>query len=227
MQNTDDIFESLGGIFFKNLIDSTNEKNSAAQTRLILAGIALLTFVGAEAVKILFRNNFGSKGINLLRAFLCLVGFGLISAGCIAAWFQSDSPDLEQIGSPKSFLLAGIFYAILGIYVFAKAIVQKARAKDLVHPQYRGDSYLLSFLMKSGWSQAKVQNLAEPLLTLAIGIFPTPVNLLWGIPLLFCALSVWLHQLFELIFGVSHVRDVLAERGYQISRENGFSEVKH
>lgn len=45
MQNTDDIFESLGGIFFKNLIDSTNEKNSAAQTRLILAGIALLTFV--------------------------------------------------------------------------------------------------------------------------------------------------------------------------------------
>lgn len=227
MKNTDDIFENLGGIFFRNLIESSNEKNEAAHLRFMLAGLALLTFVGAEAVKLVFRTNFGSKGVSILRAFLCLLAFGLIATAAFAAWHQGPTESSEQIGSEASFFAMGVFYGALGLYVFIKAIVQKVRAKDTVHAQYRGDSYLLSSLMESGWTQARVQNLAEPLLTLALGVFLTAFNLVWGLPLLFCAISVWLHQLLELVFGVSHVRDMLAEHGYRMSAQGGFSEVKH
>lgn len=226
MKDTNDIFESLSGIFFKNLIDGLDGKNNAAVTRFILAATAMLMFVGTEAVKLVFRNNFGSKGVSIVRAVLCFLAFGAISAASIAASLYPQQ-GFEIIGHPISFFVMGLFYAVLAFYVLIKAIVQKARSKDQVHPQYRGDSTLLSSLMKSGWSQARVQNLAEPLLTLGIGVFLTAFNLLWGIPLAFCAVSVWLHQLLEAIYGISHVRDALAEKGYNTAQEGAFTEVKH
>lgn len=227
MKNSDDVFESLGGSFFKYLIDSTDDKNKSAQMRLMLVAMAILAFVGVEAVKVIFRNNFGSKGLSLFRVILSAIAFGVITGVSYTMWMENSS-DMREFGSPMSFIMTACFYALLTIFVLVKGIVQKTKKpNDEVHPQYRGDSVLLGFLMKEGWSQAKVQNLGEPLLTLALGIFLSAVNLIWGIPIIFCAISVWLHLIMEAIFGVSQVRDVLAERGYQMSKDAGFTEAKH
>lgn len=226
MKNTDDVFESLSGSFFKYLIDSSDDKNKSAQMRLMLVALAILAFVGVEAVKVIFRSNFGSKGLSLFKVILSAIAFGVISGVCYSIWKDNPS-DMSEVGSPRSFILTAGFYAVFAVFILVKGIMQKTKPNDEVHPQYRGDSTLLGFLMKDGWSQAKVQNLAEPLLILALGAFLSAVNLFWGIPLVFCAISVWLHMIMEAVFGVSQVRDVLAEKGYQISRDTGFTEAKH
>lgn len=227
MRNSDDIFSSLGGSFFKYLIDSSDDKNKSAQTRLILVALALLAFVGVEAVKVIYRTNFGSKGLSLFRVILSAIAFGILAFAAFGMGTVYDA-DAQAFGSQTSFMLTAGFYALLTAYVLTKGIMAKVKpATNVIHEQYRGDSTLLSFLMRDGWSQAKVQNLAETLLTLALGAFLTAVNPLWGIPLAFCAISVWLHLLMEAIFGVSQVRDVLAERGYQMSKEAEYAEAKH
>lgn len=226
MKNTDDVFESLNGSLFKYLIDSTDERNKSAQIRLMLVALAILAFIGVETVKVIFRSNFGSKGLNLFKVILSVIAFGVISGVCYTIW-ADNSPEMRGVGSPLSFKATAYFYAVLAIYILFQGIIQKYRSNDKVHPQYRGDSILLGFLMKDGWSQAKIQNLAEPLLILALGAFLLVFNLYLGIPLIFCAVSVWLHMIMEAIFGVSQVRDILAEKGYQVSRNIEFTEVKH
>lgn len=230
MKNSDDIFDSLGGSFFKYLIDSTDEKNKSAQTRLLLFGLGILAFVGVEAVKVVFRKNFGSKGLSLTKIILSSIVFGGL------AWFSYNywqNPDeiSSDMGSEISFEIATFFYGFLGVFILIRGIIQKAKPNEKVHYNYRGDSGLLGFLVKDGWSQAKVQNFAEPLFVLALGVFLSAVNLVLGVPLMFCAVSVWLHMLMESIFGVSQIRDKLAEKGYNNgklkSKESSFTEVKN
>lgn len=222
MRNSDDVFDSLSGSFFKYLIDSEDDKNKSAQTRLMLVAIAILAFVGVEAVKVVFRKNFGSKGLSLFRVILSAVAFILLA--WLALEMMAD-PDAAEVGTQASFKYAAGFYVLFALYILVKGIIEKVKPNSSVHAQYRGDSILLGFLMKAGWSQAKVQNLAEPLFTFAIGLFLSAVNPIWGLPIVFCAISVWLHLIMEAVFGISQVRDVLAEKGYQASQKSQFNEV--
>ncbi len=227
MRNSDDVFESLGGSFFKYLIESTNKGNNTAAIRLALVICALLAFVGVEAIKIIFRNNFGSKGLNLFRVILSSIAFGII-AGTTFAFLHDAAPEkVIDFGGPSSFMMGGGFYIFLSIYVLVKGIIEKRKPNNQLHPQYRGDSILLGFLMKGGWSQAKVQNLAEPIFTFSIGVLFLAINPIWGLPLIFCAISVWLHLVMEAVFGISKVRDVLAEKGHQISQHTQFFEASN
>lgn len=223
MRDNDQLFNQLGGSFFRYLIDSTDDKNKGAQTRLMLVAIGLLAFVGVEAVKVVFRKNFGTNGISILKLVIASIAFGLISFAAFGI-YGSESIEDSEFGSQDSFLYMAIFYAFFTIYILFKGVTEKGRANNNVHENYRGDSSILGFLIKEGWTQAKVQNLAEPLFTLALGVFLMAINIFWGLPLIFCAISVWLNLLIESFLGLDKVRDTLSNMGY--NRNNNFSEVQ-
>lgn len=98
-----------------------------------------------------------------------------------------------------------------------KGIIHKKESSVLTrHPEYKGDSHLLAFLIvKNGWSQKNVQNWAEPLFVVALGVLLATINLVWGIPIIFCALSIWAHQIFEYLFGHNQVDEKIRKSGYQ------------
>ena len=112
------------------------------------------------------------------------------------------------------------------IFLSIKAISQRGK-NEQIHPSYRGDSYVLGFLEKRGWTQAKIQNVAEPLLVLSIGVLLSVYNILLGIPLIFSALSVWIHYAYEAIGGLIEARDMLSDvKGMPQNEPKEFSEVR-
>ncbi len=229
MKNTDDLFNNFVAHGARNLIDSTDDKNTAAQTRLMLTLLGILAFVGIEAVKVVFRKNFGRKGISMVRIVLCSLIFAFIAASAFNTWSEGQTGDMDEAGNHASFLAVTVFYSILAFFVLVKGIIEKVKAvrSTTVNPYYRGESSLLNFLVKEGWSQNRVQNLAEPLLALGMGVFLASVNLMWGLPLMFCAASVWCYALVEVLFGSSHVTETLQEKGHKQGQNNEFSQINY
>lgn len=224
MKNSEDVFKNLSGSLFRYAIESTNERNNSAVFRLLLVLIGIFSFIGVEAVKVIYRSNFGKNGLSLFRAILSSILFAVIAYLSIIA-SNGNFDSLSKLGSKPTFQVTAIFYGFLSLYILVKSFYQKLKPNENIHPNYRGDSTILGFLMKSSLSQASVQNFAEPLSMLALGIFFSAVNFLWGLPLVFCAISVWLHLLMESFMGLSSIRDTLAEKGYAQSKEGSFSEA--
>ena len=211
---SDEVFKQLSGSFFHHFAESfLNGKNERSQKLAIFLFIVILAYAGVEAVKIFFRSNFGKKGLDIWKWLLSLVAF--IAIGIIAL---NDYLAIEQysttLGNSKDFLLhTSVFYFVLALLLLVKGIIEFRKKKtNPVHPSYRGDSTVLGFLGESGWKQAKIQNLAEPLLVLAVGIFLSPINLLLGLPLVFCAISVWIHYAYEAIRGLLIARNQLSDK---------------
>lgn len=196
MQNRDEISKRFGGQLLSDLINGGNP-NSNRATWLILA---LLAFVGEEAVQVLYRKNFGVGGLNIFRIILCFLLFEVIAV----VFFLSGanmSPSMDVIGSKASYTWAGVFYIILGFIVLFKGLAGVAKARNSKQPyKFTGESAILAFLGKDGWSQSKIQNVAEPILTLSVGFAFALVNILWGIPIIYCALSVWACKIIDAVF---------------------------
>jgi len=194
MENRDEFSKRL---FFQWLRDQMVPSGQISQRRSDLAFLALLAFVGEEAVQIIFRKNFGKGGLDPIRIIVCFLLFEIIAvAFFLTGLFADDS--LEVIGSRLSFFLASGFYAVLGFIILLKGIrgIKEAKEDYLLS----GESAFLSFLTKDGWSHSKIQNIAEPVLTLAIGVFFLLINIPWGIPIIYCALSVWACKVIDSIF---------------------------
>ncbi|RAJ89908.1 hypothetical protein LX87_05597 [Larkinella arboricola] len=219
MKQPNDMFNDLVGQASKSFIDSFNEKNNAAQTRLFLAVAGILVFVGAEVVKVVFRKNFGREGLSLTRvilSFICLL--------IISILFFSDILD-DEIGSKASNIFMGVLYGSIAFYTLIAGVKEWKISHDPkrlpknyknVPEDYKGSSTLLSFLLDEGWKQSAVQNFIEPITIILVAIGLTLVNLVAGIPLAFCAVSIWLYQLAEFIFGFNnHVDDVLKNQGHR------------
>jgi len=145
----------------------------------------------------------------------CVVFLG-IAIGAVYGYSEYGG-DAVNFGSKNSFAATAVFYFVLIPYLLFKGFKSKKNLKA-IHPNYRGDSFFFSFLMEGGWSQAKVQNFAEPVFLIAVGIFFLPFNLLLGIPLILCAISVWINLIAEIVLGVGAVRNDLAEKGYEHSQ---------
>ena len=215
----DQIFNRLTGSIWKyafetTVADSKDPNKRRSGNILFLIIVAILAYAGVEAAKLLFRKNFGKKGISITRMVLSIIAF-LIISGITFYYYTTFTLEDASIGSKESFLYTAIFYIVLSGYILFRGI--NSISKNPKIEAYRGDSYLLGFLMKGkkGWSQSLVQNLAEPLLLLAFGIFFTGINLFWGIPLIFCAISCWVHLLLETIVGLVKERNYLSDkRGY-------------
>jgi hypothetical protein len=216
--SSNDLFDMLFKLVLKNTFvpNKTGPNDNRVENQLQLAALALLAFVGADALKTVFRKNFGSNGLSLLRVVISFVAFCLIAVlGFILN--QPNSNINEAYGSRESYFFVSIFYLGLAFYVLIKGIKHKKASQAAhINPDYKGDSHLLSGLITtSGWSQANVQNWAEPLLTIAVGVVLALINVLWELPIIFCALSIWGYQVVEYLFGQNQVDEKIRKSGYQ------------
>ncbi len=170
----------------------------ATDNRGLLAALGLLAFVGEEAVQVLFRKNFGKDALDPQRILGCFILFELL-AGIF--FFVEGSPDsTDKIGSHESSVWGGIFYFLLGLVVLIKGMRGIEKAKGSKKPyKYAGDSAVLGFL-KSERGEPEIQRVWEPVFVLAIGIFFSFINILWGFPIIYCGLSVWACLILDEIF---------------------------
>ena len=235
MKQSEDIFSTLVRMLVKNVVlpDEKEGKNSSKQENLILLLLlAVLAFVGSEAVKVIFRNNFGRGALNGFKIILCSLIFWVIAyfAFSYSTELGHAEPKGEniEIGYPKTFFFTSIFYLILGFFVLIKGFmnIAKSSRNPQINPLYKGDSYLLEFLLNTGRSQKGVQNLEEPFSVLSIGVFFSGFNYLLGLPLVFCAISVWGYQIFEAVSGHNDIDKIITEKGYNQQQAEQFSEIK-
>lgn len=230
MKPTDDMFDSLMGQAGKSFVkilgsDSKNNNDDKETFILILALSGILAFVGSEIVKVIFRGNFGIGGINIVRvilSFICLLGISFV-------FFFAPN---EEIGSTTSFMFFGGFYTLLAFYTLIKGIkvYQQSQKNKTMPPYFTGQSTLLSFLLVEGWKQKTLLNFIEPIIIICIGIGFTFINYVAGIPLFFCAISIWIYQIVEFVYGYSNfVNTTLATKGHSTQNNNGtrFTQVKN
>jgi len=228
---SDEMFNQLSGSFIKHSFEGlVSEKNDRSKKIAILLLIVILAYAGVEAVKVIFRNNFGKNGLSITKlifSFLAFIAVGFIALDSYSTFDINGG--YSAYDSKNSFLYTSIFYFALALFLLIKGVIAVIkRTTNNVHPSYRGDSVILGFLMESGWSQAKVQNLAEPLTVLIIGIFLLPLNLFLGLPLIFCAISVWFHYGYEAYNSFLLARDELANnRGFPSNSSHTFSHASN
>lgn len=231
MDNSEEFFNTLarqgvrtaGETIFDNQPPAPGKPS--ADDRLMIIMLGILVFAGREAVSVVFRKNFGAAGINIARLILCFLLFSGIST---IAFFQVNSTDefATETGTSDSHFITGMLYVTLALFVLVKGIAQRTKAiKNGNFSNYGGDSYLLSFLIKDGWKQQTIQNLAEPLLTLAIGVVLCFFNLLAGIPLIFCAISVWGYFLIQWLFMGNNLQHNIEKINRQHQQPDHFNEI--
>jgi hypothetical protein len=202
MSKADNLFSGLVGKAINESIESTRDNNNPAYIRLVLAISGILLFVGNEAIKVVFRKNFGFKGISIGRVivcFLCFLTFGIVG---IVFSISNDGRELSDLWFGRSsFFVSGVFYILLSFYLLRKAFVQRANAiKNQDFSDYQGESDLLNTLHLHGWSQTRIKYLAEPLYTLLLGATVFCYNPFAAIPFLICSLSVWGFGIMEFMF---------------------------
>ena len=203
MSNSDNLFSGLVGKALNEGINSTNEKNNSAAIRLALALTGILLFVGAEAVKVFFRKNFGQKGMNiyqLIIAFLCFLILGIV---CTEHYLFPEKFDMN-VGmdvTESSFLVVGVFYITLAFYLIRKGVIEFIKAKKSQNNiDFKGEPDVLKVLELNGWSQNKIRYLGEPGYTLLLAVVLFLYNPIGSIPLAVCAVSVWGHAVLEFLF---------------------------
>lgn len=227
------LFNKLAKGFGSALLESAlDDKNKKAENLATILGVALFTLItgvillsGTEASSLLLRKNFGRKGIYWLRLVLSIICFIVI--GGISYYMYLDFKEKPIVAfSAESFFYGAIFNWFLAVVLILKAVYERNKKEDKTyHISYRGDSYLLAFLMKSSWKQSTVQNFAEPFLLISLGVFLSSYNPLMGLPLLFCGFSSWIHLAWERIKGLLPLRNLLSNKGYVHSQEQTFANV--
>jgi len=202
MSNSDNLFNGLVGKAINEGINSTNEKNNSAAIRLFLALAGILLFVGAEAVKIVYRKNFGIKGFSMFRLIICFLCFLGIGIACISFGLGDELNGRDfWFMSKGSFVVCGAAYIVLAFYVIRKGILERIKAsKNQLYTDFGGEPDLLRILLEYGWSNNRIKYLAEPVYTLLLGVLLALYNPMAAIPIIFCAISVWLHAVLEFFF---------------------------
>lgn len=197
MKNSHDIFKENGLVALKNILSSGDDKGK--EDKLLYAIMALLLYSGSEGISIIFRNNFGRNGLNIGMIIGCFIGLGGIAGFSFYFYFTPEKMP-EGYGSPLSYLITGIFFSIIAIFILVRGIVliwNALEAGDL--SEYPGESNLLSFLKKERWSDGQIKFIAEPFTVISIGGAYAFFNLMGGLALMFCAVSVWARALVEII----------------------------
>ncbi len=201
MSNTDENFNALTGKAGKEIIEASNPNNNAAAIRLFITLFGIVIFLGNDAVKIIFRKNFGMATGSFIRllilsAILLILGIYLSSGtGTI------EVPGYEW-GSPLSYIVTGILFIILSPFLLYKGVKYwQNPVRANVHPDYEGESNLLSFLHKDySWSEGLIKYFAEPFYVLLLGVLYFIFNPFGGIIIGTCAISVWLFPVLKSFF---------------------------
>jgi hypothetical protein len=200
MGNTDDGFKMLTSKATVEAINSTNEGNKSSEIRLGLALTGMLLFVGNDAVKIIFRKNFGIGTVGIIRLILLVLIFTALGI----LFMNIGEIDNDYISvSTNSFSITGIVYVGLAAFILFRGVQHIKQSNKLnIHPDDEGEANLLSFLQEQyGWKQVNIQYFAEPFYTLFIAALLFFYNPIGAIPLAVCALSVWLFPIVKIFSG--------------------------
>ena len=190
-----------------------------------LAALIALLFAGAEVVYLLTRNKFGTQGVKRGRVFLGSLSFMALAYFCYKSYTDYYG-DVMDWGSEVSYLYATISLFIVGLIVLVRGLTVGGKDdSDVIDPIYRGNSWLLGGLVKEGIKQSTVQDLAEPVLFLAIGFCLFSYNYIWGLPFMFCAISSWFHFAVEAGFGFVNERRELSNKGRVYTQNRTMSKV--
>jgi hypothetical protein len=234
MQEPHDVFKTMLKMAGENYRKSQHGKlgdNEAAKAsstfQLLLLGILL--FVGADAMKVLFRTNFGSKSISLLRIGIASLIFFLWGVICLAiAMFIKNQRAIDFFllngGQPALYIIA-VFYFVLSFSVFRIGSVERSISKQSERFIYDpGISLLFGYLVSAGFSELKVQMMVEPFFIFSVGIALSCINLFLGVPIVICGISLLAYELYEKYFlGTDHIYQTLKNKGFQ--QDKNFSEV--
>ena len=167
----------------------------------ILGMIAgLLFLLGNKATNIVFRKNIGMGSDGLLG----LITLVLLFLGLGITFFYIDSVPFEFLkdSKPNSFPITGIVFIILALYIAFKGFHHyRVAERNNIHPDYEGESNLLSFLNTNyEWSERTIKYFVEPFYILFVGTLYFFFNSLGGIIIIFLAISVWFNPII-LLFG--------------------------
>lgn len=204
-------------------------KKIKAAIYLGLAALIVLLFMGAEAVRALFRKNYGVSGERGARA---LFVFALFTATSVLAFYAMIIVDDKEI--PEWFLflqgsdmhlITGVLYSALALHVLIKTIRYWIRtAQDKISPFDEGVSILAKYSKFRSWTKRDLFCKAEPLITIAIGFIYGVFDIIGGIPLIFCGLSVWGNELYQSVKGYEIKKD-MANMNKHISTRKFFTNV--
>jgi len=175
-------------------------KEHSILIRLVLAIAGLLVFIGVEAIKTFCRKDFAVTQRGMLRFVFCFLAFGGIAAFSFSMINSRESYAI-QYGTPQSHLVTGLVYAVTALYILITGMLQFTATRDgSPGLTLNGRSYLLGFLTKDGWKESTIQNLAEPLLLIAIGTALCFYDPYGGVPFIFCGAAVWFMAFINLLF---------------------------
>ncbi len=212
MSNIDGLFNrsvvNVGKGAIESAKNSGSNRSDLANAKLFINALLILLIIGADGAIIVFRSNFGGKGINLTRTMLCAICFAYISY----LLFTQNHLNFDIDDSPSttlSFYISSAIYAALSAHVLIKVIFSFVKArKENPKSDYKGDSSLFGFLEDYGYSRRLIQNLMEPFYTIIFGILLYFYNPIAGVPIVFCGISLLLVVLFDLIFGGSAINSM-------------------
>ena len=218
MKTTNDILKANLAEVGRQLPDE--EKRSRERDwKLILAAFISLAIVGAEPVYAMFRKNFGKGGIDLFRLSIAFACFIVVSA-ILVYHFYIDESFGEIYGSVDSYLITAMLLTLLAVTFLVRGLSRHRTATDNLG--HIGDSELLSFLAKDGWSQNQIQLIAEPLCVITIGGAYCFYNIIGGVAIAFCGVSVWLRTPIELFYLKNRVQNNINTQS-----ENHGDDVSH
>jgi hypothetical protein len=232
MNDSEDLYDNLSRGFVKDTgkhiftNNSTTKEGISVEDKMLLGLLGILLFAGAEAVKIVFRRNFGRRGVHLGRiiiSFLAFIGISIIAFSAM----NSQTEFATSTGSSDAHFITGMLYIVFALYILVQGNqVQRIAKNSTKLSEHTGDSYLLGFLSRDKWSQDTIQIFFEPFTVLAIGIFFCFFDLIGGIPIIFCAISIWGNLLIRWLFTPSSIK----QRAELINRQNhndeNFEEIK-
>jgi len=157
--------------------------------------LIILAYAGVETVKLLLRKGFGKKGVSISKAVISSIVF-FVLAGYSYTYYSAYPSYVADYGSQASFLYASVVFLLVGLVVFLRAVMVQIKNSQVIDPIYRGNSNIFGFLIKDGWSPSLVQDLAEPLFFLSIGVYLLSFNFIWGAPFIFSNLFFINHRFF-------------------------------
>ncbi len=208
MSKTGNASKMMAGKTVVEAVNASNPNSDASKIRFLFALIGAVFFLGNDAVKIVFRRDFGVDKIALIRFVvlsIVLFMFGLSCKGFYDDHTFDNLSDYAFSYSENSFIPTAIFYVVLSFYILYKGIRHYSNSqKEYIDADDEGEPGILSFLNQNyGWSEEVIQYFAEPFYVLFIGGIFFFYNPIGAIPFGICAISVWGFQLIKLLFSIS------------------------
>lgn len=226
----DELFKTISNQTSRNIYTSATrgkylEKPAKEElaNKITLGLLALFIFAGGEILKITFRKDFGRGQLNqfkIIVGFIGLLGVSLINF--LLFFDESSTITVGYFGMIPLFA-TGLLYLIFAVFIIVKGMADLNKSNKPKNANKRAISYLFTI---KGWKVNNVQTWLEPSFLLIIGIVYLPFNFLCGLPLIFCALSYWLHSAYVYFTSESDHKDSDNLRGFKTNTPTTYYEAK-